>query len=84
MSFLCDCSLLQISSAGLDPLTEGFTGVIRFVWAVFLVLTSGIVPGTAEDEMSAYSSLNRALEHDVFDFLCNRIIRTAAFQVSFS
>lgn len=65
---------------------EGFTGVIRFVWAVYLMLTRvaseyNPIGSFSEDENSSRACLTRACEHDVFEFMTTRILQTATFQV---
>lgn len=78
---------MQLMDAGeLNVTAEGFTGVIRFVWAVYLMLTKGALdysPTGSFSEDDTYSSLclNRACEHDVFEFFTTRVLQTATFQV---
>lgn len=65
--------------------TEGFTGVIRLVWAVFLMLTSGPAGsahgGNNSSESNARTCLDWAFEHNAFEFLTSNVLKTAAFQV---
>lgn len=76
---------LIMDTGDLSPITEGFTGVIRFVWAVYLMLTtcdSDVVQsrGSYEDDVFARTCLNRACQHDVFEFLAARVLQTATYQ----
>ena len=70
----------------LSATAEGFTGVIRFVWAVYLMLTRGASEYSpsgsfSEDDNFSRSCLTRACERDVFEFLTTRVLQTATFQV---
>jgi len=70
----------------LSVTAEGFTGVIRFVWAVYLMLTRGAseyndTGSFSEDETYSRVCLIRACEHDVFEFFTTRVLQTATFQV---
>lgn len=78
---------MQIMDASqLSETAEGFTGVIRFVWAVYLMLTRGtseysLSGSFSEEDNFSRTCLTRACEHDVFEFLTTRVLRTATFQV---
>lgn len=70
----------------LSATAEGFTGVIRFVWAVYLMLTRGSseynpTGSLSEDETYSRACLSRACEHDVFEFFTTRVLQTPTFQV---
>lgn len=77
-------------AAGNDPNVEVFVGGIRLVWAVHLML---IHDGTAvrETVSSASSSdmgyIHSCLEfifsNNVFQFLLDKVLRTASYQVIF-
>ncbi|MED6124108.1 hypothetical protein PIB30_056009 [Stylosanthes scabra] len=76
-----------VIAAGNDPIVDGFTGVIRLAWLVHLMLIQdGIV---ARETISSGSSdetgyLSQCLEvifsHNVFQFLLDKVLRTAAYQ----
>lgn len=75
-----------MDASELSATAEGFTGVIRFVWAVYLMLTRIVseynpTGSFSEDETYSRACLIRACEHDVFDFLTTRVLQTATFQV---
>ncbi|KAG0620095.1 hypothetical protein M758_4G188900 [Ceratodon purpureus] len=76
---------LIMDTSELSATAEGFTGVIRFVWAVYLMITRGSseynTSGSfTEDEIFSRSCLTRACEHDVFEFITTRVLQTATFQ----
>ncbi|KAL1300925.1 hypothetical protein AAHE18_18G216100 [Arachis hypogaea] len=76
-----------VIAAGNDPIVDGFTGVVRLAWLVHLMLIQdGIV---ARETISSGSSdetgyLSQCLEvifsHNVFQFLLDKVLRTAAYQ----
>ncbi|MED6205982.1 hypothetical protein PIB30_022723 [Stylosanthes scabra] len=76
-----------VIAAGNDPIVDGFAGVIRLAWLVHLMLIQdGIV---ARETISSGSSdetgyLSQCLEvifsHNVFQFLLDKVLRTAAYQ----
>jgi hypothetical protein len=75
-----------MDASELSATAEGFTGVIRFVWAVYLMLTRGaseysLSGSFSEDDNFSRSCLTRTCEHDVFEFLTTRVLQTATFQV---
>jgi len=75
-------------AAGNDPIVEGFVGGIRLAWAVHLML---IQDGTRETISSGSSNelgyLSQCMEvifsNNVFQFLLDKVLRTAAYQVYF-
>jgi len=76
---------LVMDESDLNVIAEGFTGVIRLVWAVYIMLTKSVSEVTSAgalfaDDASAQSCLNRACEHDVFEFLTTRVLKTATYQ----
>lgn len=82
-------SVQIMDAVDLGVVAEGFTGVIRFVWAVYLMLTRGVSEVSSNgaslgDDTNARLCLNRVCENDVFEFLTIRILKTATFQVSLS
>ncbi|EEF37928.1 hypothetical protein RCOM_0223370 [Ricinus communis] len=71
-----------------DPVVEGFIGGVRLAWSVHLMLINDVI--TAREEVSNASStdlgyLNSSLElifsRNVFQFLLDNVLRTAAYQV---
>ncbi|BBN13132.1 nuclear pore complex protein Nup205 [Marchantia polymorpha subsp. ruderalis] len=65
--------VMEVNNRGSN---EGFTGVIRFVWSVFMMLTTG----TSEEEAGTRACLDWACENNVFDFLTTTVLKTAAYQ----
>lgn len=74
------CGFLQVMEVNNRGSNEGFTGVIRFVWSVFMMLTTG----TSEEEAGTRACLDWACENNVFDFLTTTVLKTAAYQVCVS
>ena len=79
-------SVQIMDAVDLGVVAEGFTGVIRFVWAVYLMLTRGVSEVSSNgtslgDDTNTRLCLNRVCENDVFEFLTTRILKTATFQV---
>lgn len=77
-----------MDAADLGPIAVGFTAVIQFVWAVYLMLTEDGTEGTSTgssflDDESSSLCLDRACEQDVFKFLNARVLQSATFQVFF-
>jgi len=82
--------MLKVIAAGNDPIVEGFVGGVRLAWAVHLMLIQdGVV---TRDTISSGSSnelgyLSQCLEvifsNNVFQFLLDKVLRTAAYQVYF-
>ena len=77
-------------TTGNDPHVEGFVGGIRLAWVVHLMLIQDGVP--ARETISSGSSnelgyLSQCLEaifsNNVFQFLLDKVLRTASFQVHF-
>ncbi|KAL2621518.1 hypothetical protein R1flu_001723 [Riccia fluitans] len=57
---------------------EGFTGFIRYVWSVFLMLTTG--PGASSEEAAIRACLDWSCENSVFDFITTTVLKTAVYQ----
>lgn len=81
--------MLKVMATGNDPFVEGFIGGIRLAWVVHLMLIQDGV--AAREAISSGSSnemgyLSQCLEaifsNNVFQFLLDKILRTAAFRVS--
>lgn len=80
--------MVKVMATGNDPIVEGFVGGIRLAWVVHLML---IQDGTASREsvLSGSSNemgyLSQCLEvifsENVFQFLLDKVLRTAAYQV---
>lgn len=75
-------------ATGNDPIVEGFTGGIRLAWVVHLMLIQdGVaardtVSSASSNEMSYLSQcLEAVFSNNVFQFLLEKVLRTAAFQV---
>ncbi|KHN08390.1 Nuclear pore complex protein Nup205 [Glycine soja] len=77
-----------VMTTGNDPHVEGFVGGIRLAWVVHLMLIQDGVP--ARETISSGSSnelgyLSQCLEaifsNNVFQFLLDKVLRTASFQV---
>ena len=80
--------MLKVIAPGNDPIVDGFVGVIRLAWLVHLMLIQDGV--AARENVSSGSSnemgyLSQCLEvifsHNVFQFLMDKVLRTAAYQV---
>lgn len=83
--------MLQVMATGNDPIVEGFTGGIRLAWAVHLMLINDGVAArdtgssTSSNEMSYLSQcLEVIFSNNVFQFLLEKVLRTAAYQVHLS
>lgn len=77
--------------AGNDPIIEGFVDCVRLAWVVHLMLTQDgvdvkeMVPGSSSNDMQyIHSCLDIIFSNNVFEFWLDKILRTAAYQVSFS
>lgn len=82
-------TLQVMDEADLGPIAVGFTAVIQFVWAVYLMLTEDGTEGTSSgppflDDESSSLCLDRACEQNVFEFLNAQVLQSATFQVFFS
>ncbi|XP_004515149.1 nuclear pore complex protein NUP205 isoform X2 [Cicer arietinum] len=76
-----------VMATGNDPIVEGFTGGIRLAWAVHLMLINDGVAArdtgssTSSNEMSYLSQcLEVIFSNNVFQFLLEKVLRTAAYQ----
>lgn len=76
-----------VMATGNDPIVEGFTGGIRLAWVVHLMLIQdGVaaketVSSASSNEMSYLSQcLEAVFSNNVFQFLLEKVLRTAAFQ----
>ncbi|XP_048332084.1 nuclear pore complex protein NUP205 [Ziziphus jujuba] len=76
-----------VMAAGNDPNFEGYIGCIRLAWAVHLMLIQDAV--TSRDTVSSASSTDLAYLHsclevifsdNVFQFILDKVLRTAAYQ----
>ncbi|KAJ7534968.1 hypothetical protein O6H91_12G012900 [Diphasiastrum complanatum] len=77
----------QVMHDGFEMPAKGFLDVVRLVWAIFIMITAEKVTtgmsapaDVSVDEASARQCLDRACENNVFKFLYNNVLRTAAFQ----
>ncbi|CAJ2632760.1 unnamed protein product [Trifolium pratense] len=76
-----------VMATGNDPIVEGFAGGIRLAWVVHLMLIQeGVaaretVSSASSNEMSYLSQcLEVVFSNNVFQFLLEKVLRTAAFQ----
>ncbi|XP_057969128.1 nuclear pore complex protein NUP205 isoform X2 [Malania oleifera] len=76
-----------VMAVGNDSVVEGFVDGVRLAWAVHLMLIQdGIaaretVSSTSSNDLgSIYSCLEVIFSHGVFQFLLDRVLRTAAYQ----
>ena len=75
-------------ATGNDPNFEGYVDCVRFAWAVHLMLIQDAI--TARDTVSSASSndlgyllpcLEVIFSNNVFQFILDKVLRTAAYQV---
>ena len=80
--------LFQVTAAGNDPNVQGFVNSTRLAWAVHLMLIQDAI--TARDTISSASSsdmgylqscLEAIFSNNVFQFMIDQVLRTAAYQV---
>lgn len=76
-----------VVAAGSDPIVEGFVGGVRLAWAVHLMLihdeiaAGETVSSSSSSELSNIRScLETIFSNNVFQFLLDRVLRTAAYQ----
>ncbi|KAI3919731.1 hypothetical protein MKX01_000172 [Papaver californicum] len=76
-----------VIAIGNDPNVEGFVDVIRLAWTVHLMLTQDgltareTVSGTSSNELAnIFSCLEVICSSNVFQFLLDKVLRTAAYQ----
>lgn len=77
-------------ATGNDPIVEGFVGSVRLAWAVHLMLIHDeiaareTVSSSSSSELSNIRScLETIFSNNVFQFLLDKVLRTAAYQVCF-
>lgn len=77
-------------ATGSDPIVEGFVGGVRLAWALHLMLTHDeiaareTVSSSSSSELSNIRScLETIFSNNVFQFLLDKALRTAAYQVCF-
>lgn len=75
---------------GNDPIIEGFVDCVRHAWLVHLMLTQDdidvkeMTPSAKFNNMQCICScLDIIFSNNVFQFWLDKILRTAAYQVSF-
>ncbi|PIA41903.1 hypothetical protein AQUCO_02100023v1 [Aquilegia coerulea] len=73
--------------SGNDPKVDSFVNVVRFAWAVHLMLTQDTITATAANSISLssdvehiYLCLDVIYSSNVFRFLLNEVLSTAAYQ----
>ncbi|KAF8393226.1 hypothetical protein HHK36_021467 [Tetracentron sinense] len=76
-----------VMAHGNDPNVEGFVDGIRLAWTVHLILTQDgttareTIPGASSSDLgNMYSCLEVVFSNNVFQFLLDKILRTAAYQ----
>lgn len=69
-------------AAGNDSNVEGFAGGVRLAWSVHLMLIhDGVSIASSNDSSYLNSCLEFIFSHNVFQFLLDNVLRTAAYQV---
>lgn len=72
-------------AAGNNPNVEGFVGVVRLAWCVHLMLINdGVSASSSNNSGYVNSCLEFIFSHNVFQFLLDNILRTAAYQVCYA
>ncbi|CAK7343274.1 unnamed protein product [Dovyalis caffra] len=70
-----------VMATGNNPSVEGFVGVVRLAWCVHLMLINdGILASSSNDSGYVNSCLEFIFSHNVFQFLLDNVLRTAAYQ----
>ncbi|XP_022635214.1 nuclear pore complex protein NUP205 isoform X1 [Vigna radiata var. radiata] len=76
-----------VMAAGNDPIVEGFVGGVRLAWAVYLMLiqdgavTRETISSGSSNELGYLSQcLEVIFSNNVFQFLLDKVLRTAAYQ----
>ncbi|KAL6006312.1 hypothetical protein ACLOJK_040359 [Asimina triloba] len=82
-----DILKLQVVAAGNDQNVEGFVNVVRFSWTVHLMLTQEaqtvretVSGASSSDLANIHSYLEVASSENIFQFLLDKVLRTAAYQ----
>ncbi|KAG2398953.1 Nuclear pore complex protein [Vigna angularis] len=77
-----------VMAAGNDPIVEGFVGGVRLAWAVYLMLiqdgavTRETISSGSSNELGYLSQcLEVIFSNNVFQFLLDKVLRTAAYQI---
>lgn len=70
-----------VMAVGNNPNVEGFVGVVRLAWCVHLMLINdGVSASSSNNSGYVNSGLEFIFSHNVFQFLLDNILRTAAYQ----
>lgn len=70
-----------VMAVGNNPNVEGFVGVVRLAWCVHLMLINdGVSASSSNNSGYVNSCLEFIFSHNVFQFLLDNILRTAAYQ----
>lgn len=70
-----------VMAVGNNPNVEGFVGVVRLAWCVHLMLINDAVSASSSNNSGYVNScLEFIFSHNVFQFLLDNILRTAAYQ----
>lgn len=80
--------ILQVIASGNDPMVEGFVDIVRFSWAAHLMLvqdgtvaTETVSSASSNDLGYICSCLEVIFANNVFQFLLDKALKTAAYQV---
>lgn len=75
-------------ATGSDLIVEGFVGGIRLAWAVHLMLIHDeiatretVSSASSNDLVHVHSCLEAIFSNNIFQFLLDKVLRTAAYQV---
>ncbi|KAK2966314.1 hypothetical protein RJ640_018125, partial [Escallonia rubra] len=78
-----------VMASGNDPIIEGFVDCARLAWAVHLMMIHDeidaretVSSSSSNDMRYIYSCLEVIFSNNVFQFLLDKILRTAAYQVN--
>ncbi|KAL5838519.1 hypothetical protein ACOSQ3_015688 [Xanthoceras sorbifolium] len=76
-----------VMAAGSDLIVEGFVGGIRLAWAVHLMLIHDetvaretVSSASSNDLVHVHSCLESIFSNNIFQFLLDKVLRTAAYQ----
>ncbi|WVZ77431.1 hypothetical protein U9M48_025296 [Paspalum notatum var. saurae] len=70
---------LQMMRTGNSTTIEGFVGVVRLAWSVHLMLTQD--RSNSREMPDIWSCLEIICRQSSFEFLCERVLKTAAYQL---
>ncbi|KAL5988463.1 hypothetical protein ACLOJK_036228 [Asimina triloba] len=80
-------AFLQVAATGNDQNVEGFVNIVRFSWTVHLMLTQEaktvretLSGASSSDLANIHSYLEFVSSENIFQFLLDKVLRTAAYQ----